>query len=123
MYAQFLKVSSQVPPTVAKVEELVSDDKRSLEKKHVPKIELKPLPSSLRNEFLGTNSTYPVIVNANISAPQIDSLLRELRLHRKAMGYTVDDLKELTLLCASIVFNWKMTINHQLNIKEGRNLT
>ena len=32
-----------------------------------PKVELKPLPSSLRYAFLGQNSTYPVIVNAELN--------------------------------------------------------
>jgi len=59
-----------------------------------PKVELKPLPSSVRYEFLRPNSTYLVIVNANLSASQLDSLLRVLRLHYKGVGYTIDDLKE-----------------------------
>jgi len=68
-------------------EESLSDEEQA------PKVELKPLPSSLRYEFLGPNSTYPVIVNASLNACQIDSLLRVLREHRKAIGYTLDDLK------------------------------
>ena len=35
-----------------------------------------------------------MIVNANLSASQLDSLLRVLRLHYKGVGYTIDDLKE-----------------------------
>ncbi len=34
----------------------------------VPKLDLKPLPSSLRYEFLGDNKTYPVIVNAALDS-------------------------------------------------------
>ena len=48
-----------------------------------PKVELKPLPSSLRYEFHGINSTYPVVVNADLNACQIDSLFRVLREHEK----------------------------------------
>ena len=77
------------------MEELISDDKPSLEEKQAPELELKLLPSSLRYEFLSPTSTYPVIVNANLSASQIDSLLEELISHRKAIGYTIDDLKEI----------------------------
>jgi len=54
---------------------------------------IKPLPSSLRYEFLRPNSTYPVIVNVSLSASQIDSSLRILRMHRKAIEYTLDDSK------------------------------
>lgn len=31
-----------------------------------PEVELKPLPSSLKYAYLGPNSTYPVIVNAEL---------------------------------------------------------
>ena len=36
---------------------------------------------------------HPVIVNANLNAAQVDSFLRVLRKHRKAIGYTMYDLK------------------------------
>nr|GMD74688.1 uncharacterized protein LOC109169324 [Ipomoea batatas] len=40
-----------------------------------PKVELKPLPSELKYVFLGSNSTYPVIVNANLNDDEIEKLL------------------------------------------------
>jgi len=43
--------------------------------------------------FLVFDFTYPVIVNTSLSVPQVDSLLRILRLHQKAIGYSLDDLK------------------------------
>ncbi|XP_078148472.1 uncharacterized protein LOC144543896 [Carex rostrata] len=58
-----------------------------------PKVELKPLPSTLRYEYLGPNQTYPVIVNASLDQDQTDQLLTILRKHKKAIGYTIDDLK------------------------------
>nr|GMC63941.1 uncharacterized protein LOC109166481 [Ipomoea batatas] len=39
-----------------------------------PKVELKPLPSELKYVFLGSNSTYPVIVNANLNDDEIEKL-------------------------------------------------
>ena len=69
-----------VPPSLRKVEELACD-KSSFDEKRAPKVELKPLPSSLSYEFLSPNPTYLVIVNASLSISQIDSLLRVLRLH------------------------------------------
>ncbi|KAJ9169088.1 hypothetical protein P3X46_020556 [Hevea brasiliensis] len=39
----------------------------SFKEEDAPKVELKQLPSQLRYEFLGTNNTYPRIVNANLS--------------------------------------------------------
>ena len=58
-----------------------------------PEVELKLLHSSLRYEFLGPNSTYPVIVNASSDACQVDSFPRVLREYRKAIGYALNDLK------------------------------
>ncbi|CAM8954167.1 unnamed protein product [Rhodiola kirilowii] len=63
-------------------------------------IELKPLPASLRFEFLGPNSTYPVIVNASLTDVETQKLLDVLRKHRPALGYSIDDLKGIILdLC------------------------
>ena len=72
--------------SVAKVESLQDEIKPSSDEAKASEVELKPLPSSLRYEFLGPKSTYPVIVNANLNATQIDSLLRVLRKHCKAIG-------------------------------------
>ena len=62
----FLESSQQVSPTLAKVEELMSD-KPSFDEECAPQEELTRLTSSLRYEFLRHNFTYPVIVNANLS--------------------------------------------------------
>ncbi|CAM8975388.1 unnamed protein product [Rhodiola kirilowii] len=60
------------------------------------KVELKPLPVSLRYEFLGPNSTYPVIVNASLTDIETQKLLDVLRKHRPALGYSTDDLKGIS---------------------------
>lgn len=95
MSAQFLKASPQVLAMLVKVETLVSDVKSSSDKERAPQVQLKPLPSSLRYEFLRPNSMYPIMVNASLSASQTDSLLRILRRHSKAIAYTLDGLKEI----------------------------
>jgi len=79
--AQLLEASPPIPFFPAKVESLQDEGKPSFDEAKVPDVELKPLPSSLRYEFLGSKSTYPVIVNANLNATQIDSLLRVLGKH------------------------------------------
>ena len=91
--AQLLEASPRISPSSTKVELLQDESELSSDCAKAPLVELKPLPSSLRYEFLGPKSTCPVIVNANLNATQIDSLLRVLRKHRKAIGYTLDDLK------------------------------
>nr|GMD96688.1 uncharacterized protein LOC104805009 [Ipomoea batatas] len=40
-----------------------------------PKVELKPLPPNLRYEFLDSNSSFPVIVNASLENDEIKKLL------------------------------------------------
>ncbi|CAM8959639.1 unnamed protein product [Rhodiola kirilowii] len=60
------------------------------------KVELKPLPASLKYEFLGPNSTYPVIVNASLTDIETQKLLDVLRKYRPALGYSIDDLKGIS---------------------------
>ncbi|XP_013632760.1 PREDICTED: uncharacterized protein LOC106338290 [Brassica oleracea var. oleracea] len=48
-----------------------------------PKVELKPFPKGLRYAFLGSNSTYPVIVNAELNNVETALLLCGLRKYRK----------------------------------------
>jgi hypothetical protein len=61
-----------------------------------PKVELKPLPSTLRYEYLGPNESYPVIINAALNEDQTDRLLFELRTHQAAIGYKIEDLKGIS---------------------------
>jgi len=62
-----------------------------------PKIDLKPLRAGLRYGFLGENSTYPVIVNASLNPAELTLLLSKLRNHRKALGYSLDDITGISL--------------------------
>jgi len=84
-YDQLLEASPPIPPSLAKEETLQDENKPSSDEAKVFEVELKPLPSSLRY-VLGPKSIYPVIVNASLNATQIDSLLRVLGKHRKAIG-------------------------------------
>ncbi|KAG7559312.1 hypothetical protein ISN45_Aa05g009070 [Arabidopsis thaliana x Arabidopsis arenosa] len=70
-----------------------SDDWSELK---APKVELKPLPKGLRYAFLGNNSTYPVIVNDALTDEQVHLLLTELKKYRKAIGYSLDDIKGIS---------------------------
>jgi hypothetical protein len=62
----------------------------------MPNIELKPLPKGLKYEFLGADKTYPVIVSDELS-PEMDKLLNLLRKHKKVIGYSIGDLKGISL--------------------------
>ncbi|XP_071939213.1 uncharacterized protein [Coffea arabica] len=61
-----------------------------------PKLELKPLPTHLRYEFLGKNKTLPVIVSADLDDEQCAKLLRVLRRRKKAIGWTISDIKGIS---------------------------
>ncbi|XP_031120931.1 uncharacterized protein LOC116024170 [Ipomoea triloba] len=61
-----------------------------------PKLEFKPLPSSLKYAFLGPNNTYPVIIASNLSQEQETKLLDVLKKYKSAIGWTVGDIKGIS---------------------------
>ncbi|XP_048604755.1 uncharacterized protein LOC125582220 [Brassica napus] len=61
-----------------------------------PKVELKPLPHGVRYAFLGPNETYPVIVSSELTESELSELLRTLKRFRKAIGYSLDDIKGIS---------------------------
>jgi len=65
---KLLEASPPIPPSSTKMELLQDENKPAFDWVKAPEVELKPLPSSLRYEFLGPKSTCPVIVNANLNA-------------------------------------------------------
>lgn len=66
---QFQQLLEASPPLKSAKEECLELDSAlkqdGEDKPETPKVELKPLPPTLRYEFMGPNSTYPVIINAN----------------------------------------------------------
>ncbi|XP_020250927.1 uncharacterized protein LOC109828314 [Asparagus officinalis] len=117
-YAQSLESTSTAPLRNAKLERLMLEPKGSIcEEDNAPKVELKPLPSSLRYEFLGPDFTYPVIVNACLNENETDKLLRTLRMHRKVIGYTMNDIKGINpSICMHRILledDHKPSIEHQ----------
>ena len=62
-----------------------------------PEIEMKTLPSNLKYAFLDANSTYPIIVNSELNGTDLDRLVNLFQKHRKAIGYTIDDIKGISL--------------------------
>ena len=73
-----------------------------------PVFELKPLPDTLKYAYLGENKIYPVIISAKLSEHEEERLLKTLKKHRAAIGYTLDDLKGISpTLC-----------QHKINLEE-----
>ena len=58
-----------------------------------PKMEQKPLPSKLKYAYLGVASTLPVIISASLTKLEEEKLLRVLRDHKNALGWSLADLK------------------------------
>ena len=58
--------------------------------------ELKPLHGNLKYAYLDENKIYPVIISANLSEKEEEKLLKTLKKHRAAIGYTLDDLKGIS---------------------------
>ena len=61
-----------------------------------PVFELKQLPDTLKYAYLDEKEIYPVIISANLSEHEETKLLKTLRKHRAAIGYTLDDLKGIS---------------------------
>ncbi|CAM8879796.1 unnamed protein product [Rhodiola kirilowii] len=78
--------------------------------------ELKPLPSNLRYEFLGSNATYPVIVGATLNEDETSKLVHVLKGNKKALGYSIDDI---TGISPSLCMH---RINLEENVKPSREL-
>ena len=61
-----------------------------------PVFELKPLPDTLKYAYLDEKEIYLVIISANLSEHEEKKLLKILKKHRAAIGYTLDDLKGIS---------------------------
>ena len=82
-----------------------------------PVFELKPLPDTLKYGYLDEKKIYPVIISANLSEQEEDKLLKTLKMHRAAIGYTLDDLKGISpTLCqrkTKLEKDAKPVVDHQ----------
>ena len=58
--------------------------------------ELKPLPDNLKYAYLDEKKIYHVIISADLSEKEEEKLLKTLKKHRAAIGYTLDDLKDIS---------------------------
>ncbi|XP_027184065.1 uncharacterized protein LOC113782370 [Coffea eugenioides] len=61
-----------------------------------PVLELKPLPEHLKYAYLGDNETLPVIISSALSETQKEKLIRVLREHKEAIGWTIADIKGIS---------------------------
>jgi hypothetical protein len=82
-----------------------NEGKTVLREEQKKQVELKPLPSHLRYEFLKDNKNLPVIVNVDLSSEQIAQLLPILEKYRRVIGYSIEDMIGISpLLCTHRIF-------------------
>ena len=56
-------------------------------------MEEKQLPNHLRYAYLGEDSTLPVIISSSISNMEDEKLLKILKEHKDAIGWSLADIK------------------------------
>lgn len=61
-----------------------------------PVLELKPLLEHLRYAYHGESSTLLVIISSKLSTEEEEKLLRVLRKHKAAIGWTLADIKGIS---------------------------
>ena len=75
-----------------------------------PVFELKQFSDTLKYACLDEKKIYPVIISANLSEQEEERLLKTLKKHCAAIGYTLDDLKgfspTLCLICLQRIYNF-----------------
>ncbi|KAK9187629.1 hypothetical protein WN944_019027 [Citrus x changshan-huyou] len=78
----------------SRVEQLAPSEKKLIpSSESPPKLELKPLPNTLKYAFLGEESTMPVIISSSLNDEQKGKLLDVLKEHKGALGWTIADIK------------------------------
>ncbi|CAN6557480.1 unnamed protein product [Malus baccata var. baccata] len=81
----------------------------SLPQHHGTGLELKPLPDHLKYVFLGDNETLPVIVSSSLTAIEEEKLIRVLKEHKTAIGWTLADIRGIS----------PTTCMHRILLEEG----
>ncbi|CAN6695146.1 unnamed protein product [Malus baccata var. baccata] len=74
-----------------------------------PVLELKVLPDHLKYVFLGDNETLPVIVSSSLTAIEEEKLIRVLKEHKTAIGWTLADIRGIS----------PTTCMHRILLEEG----
>ncbi|XP_062118890.1 uncharacterized protein LOC133832582 [Humulus lupulus] len=85
-----------------------------------PELELKTLPDHLRYAYLGEKETLPVIVSSFLSNEEVEKLLRVLRAHKLAIGWTLEDMRGISLL--AVMHKIRMEDNSKPSIEAQRRL-
>lgn len=74
----------------------LSDSKSALSLDEPLKLDLKSFPDTLKYAFLGSYDTFPVIISSCLDTKQESKLLKVLKEHKEALGWTISDLKGIS---------------------------
>ncbi|XP_070013660.1 uncharacterized protein [Nicotiana sylvestris] len=85
----------KTPPTKPSIEE-------------PPVLELKPLPPHLRYEFLGSNSTLPVVLSSFLTNRQVEATLAVLQKQKTAIGWTLANIRGIRPYFVCTKLSWRM---------------
>ena len=73
------------------------------------------MPDTLKYAYLDEKKIYPIIISANLSKHEEERLLKVLRKHQAAIGYTLDDLKGISpTLDAKPIFDHQRRLNPKM---------
>ncbi|KAI3719843.1 hypothetical protein L6452_20748 [Arctium lappa] len=91
-------IEETLPLNVAKFELLENNELKTFTPSVItpPVLELKQLPSHLKYAFLRDDDKLPVIISATLELHQEKKLVDMLKLHTKALGWTIADLKGIS---------------------------
>ena len=84
-----------------------------------PVFELKQLPDTLKYAYHDEKKIYLLIISANLSKHEEKKLLKTLKKHRAANGYTLDDLKGISPTLCTYKLIWSLMLSHLLITNDG----
>ena len=95
MVEEYVKLMDSFMPNRRKYYEPLGKNTQTLvlSFEQLPKMEQKSLPRHLRYAYLRDVSTLPVIISASLTVAEEDKLLRVVRDHKDALGWSLADLK------------------------------
>ncbi|KAJ9566190.1 hypothetical protein OSB04_002156 [Centaurea solstitialis] len=96
--SSIIRCCTVAPLVTAAFEILENEDRKTLvpSLEFAPDLELKQLPSHLKYAFLGDSGKLPVIISSSLEKDQEEKLIKMLKQHTKAIGWTIADLKGIS---------------------------
>ena len=61
-----------------------------------PKLELKPLPDTLKYAFLGSSEILPIIIASDLDDLKECQLISVLQEHKEVIGWSIADIKGIS---------------------------